>query len=185
MFSAMFAEQGLLSSHWAVVVAVALAFFLLQTALALRFYLRLRRQERMLGELNDEVEQGFDGRGDFESVSAPFAWLRWIDTVFPPGSNRPRGNYSREEILQELDTRIASDSDYLLLQRLGVMAPLLGVVLTVVGFWWLQIDESEEQSLQSIMFAVTPLVSGVGAGAVLAMINQALLYWCGGRAESL
>ena len=36
-----------------------------------------------------------------------------------------------------------------------------------------------------ILLAVTPLVSGVGTGAVLALINQALLHIAGRRVESL
>jgi hypothetical protein len=87
-------------------------------------------------------------------------------------------------VLGELDTRIASNGDYLLLQRMGVMAPLLGVVLTVVGFYWLKVADGDE-SLQSILAAVAPLVSGVGTGAVLALINQALLHMAGRRVESL
>jgi ABC-type transporter Mla subunit MlaD len=39
--------------------------------------------------------------------------------------------------------------------------------------------------LQDILFAVTPLVSGVGAGAVLALVNQGLLHWTSQRTESL
>ena len=65
------------------------------------------------------------------------------------------------------------------------MAPLLGVVLTVVGFYFLEINESQEQSLQSILLAVTPLVAGVGTGAVLALINQVLLHVAGRRVEAL
>jgi hypothetical protein len=106
-------------------------------------------------------------------------------SVFPAGTTTAPGNFTREQVLHELDTRIASDSSYLLLQRMGIMAPLLGVVLTVVGFYWLTIDESGEQSLQTILKAVTPLVSGVGAGAVLALLNQALLQGVGGRMERL
>ena len=68
---------------------------------------------------------------------------------------------------------------------MGIMAPLLGVVLTVIGFYWLKVDETGEQSLQTILIAVTPLVSGVGAGAVLALFNQAVLQAVGGRMERL
>jgi hypothetical protein len=67
---------------------------------------------------------------------------------------------------------------------MGVMAPLLGVVLTVAGFYWLHVGD-DVQSLQTILLAVAPLVSGVGTGAVLALINQALLHIAGRRVESL
>jgi hypothetical protein len=100
----------------------------------------------------------------------------------PAGAPAP---FSRDEVLHELDTRIASESSYLLLQRMGIMAPLLGVVLTVLGFYWLEIDGTGEQSLQTILVAVTPLVAGVGAGAILALVNQGLLQIVGARLEAL
>jgi hypothetical protein len=109
--------------------------------------------------------------------------VQWVLSNYPAASGAPC-NFSREDALQELDARIAGNGDYLLLQRMGVMAPLLGVVLTVIGFYWLKIGE-QEQSLQAILLAVAPLVSGVGAGAVLALLNQALLHVAGHRAESL
>src|SRR5688572_608163 len=66
---------------------------------------------------------------------------------------------------------------------MGIMAPLLGVVLTSIGYYWLKVDDAAEQSLGSILLAVTPLVSGVGAGAVLALLNQGLLHVVGGRID--
>ena len=36
------------------------------------------------------------------------------------------GNFTREDALQELDTQIASNGNYLLLQRMGVMAHAVG-----------------------------------------------------------
>ena len=111
--------------------------------------------------------------------------MKWVITIFPAGTATPPGSYTRDSVLQELDTRLASDASYLLLQRMGVMAPLLGVILTVAGFWYLQVEESGDMQLRDILFAVTPLVSGVGAGAVLALINQGLLQWTSQRIESL
>jgi uncharacterized protein YukE len=171
------------SSHWSIVLGVSLAFLIVQLLLSVRVYLRARRHERILARLVRHVEDGGDGRPG--SVPRSFTWLRWVVSLFPRGDAAAAGNFSRDEVLRELDTRIAGYSDYLLLQRMGVMAPLLGVVLTVVGFYWLNVDESGEQSLESILLAVTPLVSGVGAGAVLALINQILLHAVGSRLERL
>ncbi|MBA3482474.1 MAG: hypothetical protein H0T51_11720, partial [Pirellulales bacterium] len=179
-----------LSSHWAVVIGVGAAFLLVQLVLSMRLYVRAWRQERVLDHLYEDLAHGGDGRGGSarrggDAAPRGFAWLRWVLSMFPAGTTTPPGNFTREQVLHELDTRITSDSSYLLLQRMGIMAPLLGVVLTVVGFYWLKIDESGEQSLQTILKAVTPLVSGVGAGAVLALLNQALLQAVGGRMERL
>jgi hypothetical protein len=184
LFAALLSIGDFNLSSWMVVICVGLAFFSLQLALTFQIYHRLSQQEKILKLLCRDFEIGGDGREDSCALSGNFVWLQWVFVNFPADPTEPRGNFSRESVLQELDTRIASNGGYLLLQRLGVMAPLLGVVLTVVGFYWLKVGE-EEQSLQSILLAVTPLVSGVGTGAVLALINQALLHLAGRRVESL
>lgn len=176
--------SDLFSTHWSIVLLIALVFFIVQIGLCISLFVRLRKQTRVLRTLFEHLEQGGDGRRNIDALSAHFAWLRWVNKVFPADTTTP-GNYTRDDVLQELDTRIASSSDYLLLQRMGVMAPLLGVILTVLGFAWLEVPESTEQSLGDILFAVTPLVAGVGAGAVLAFINQGLLHVAGNKSESL
>jgi hypothetical protein len=172
-----------LSHEWAPVIGIGLVFFLVQLALSISFCFRMNRQERAIKRLFRDFKQGGDGRSGVRSLSRKHAWVHWVVASFPTNSPSP-GNFSREDALQELDTRIASNGNYLLLQRMGVMAPLLGVVLTVAGFYWLKVGE-EDESLESILLAVAPLISGVGTGAVLALINQALLHIAGRRVESL
>jgi hypothetical protein len=172
-----------LTSEWAPVIGVGLVFFLMQLGLSMSFCFRLRRQERAIKRLSRDYRQGGDGRAGVRALGRKHAWLQWVSVNFPEASASP-GNFTREDALAELDTQIASNSKYLLLQRMGVMAPLLGVVLTVAGFYWLHVGD-EDESLQTILRAVTPLVSGVGTGAVLALINQALLHVAGRRVESL
>lgn len=175
-----------LSDHWAVVIGVSVVFFVVQTILSLKLYAQAWDQNRLLRQLRREFDEGESGRPLPIDRVEDFAWLEWVLTAFPARSeNRPSARFSRETALHELDTRIASDWSYLLLQRMGVMAPLLGVVLTVVGFYWLKVDDGTEQSLQTILVSVTPLISGVGAGAVLALLNQFLLQGVGGRLENL
>lgn len=185
MFAALSALGELFSSQWNVVLGIGLAFLLLQVVLSLRLYLRTRQQARVLERLSRDFERGGRGRGSLRSLPKNFSWLRWVLAIFPAKGAARSGNFTRDDVLNELDARIASNSDYLLLQRLGIMAPLLGVILTVVGFYWLKVDESDEQSLQSILLSVTPLVTGVGAGAALALVNQVLLHFVGGRVEKL
>jgi hypothetical protein len=172
-----------LSSEWAPVIGVGLVFFLVQIVLCASFCFRLRRQERAIKRLSRDFKQGGDGRNGIRSLGRKHAWLQWVDANFAANSISPT-NFTREDALHELDTQIASNGNYLLLQRMGVMAPLLGVVLTVAGFYWLRVGD-DEQSLQTILLAVTPLISGVGTGAVLAIINQALLHIASRRVESL
>lgn len=178
----LFTDGDFLRSEWALVFGIGLVFFLTQIVLSISFSFRLRRQEREIKQLCRDFELGGNGRYDVQRVPGKSTWTHWVISHFPAGA-APR-NFTREDALEELDTRIASDGNYLLLQRMGVMAPLLGVVLTVAGFYWLKIGEGD-QSLGTILLAVTPLVSGVGTGAVLAIINQALLHFVGRRVESL
>lgn len=185
MLTEFFRDARATSSHWVIVVGVAIGFLMVQLVLSARLSLRTRRQDRMLRRMTRDLHRGGSGLRDPDDLPASFGWLQWVLTVFPAAPDAPPANFSREEALHELDTRIASDGSYLLLQRMGVMAPLLGVVLTVIGFFWLNVDAAAGQSLQAILGAVTPLVSGVGAGAVLALINQGLLQAVGGRMERL
>jgi hypothetical protein len=175
---------NLLSSEWAPVIGVGVVFLLVQLLLCMSFCFRLRRQEQAIQRLCRDFQRTGDGRSGVRSLSGRHAWLQWVAESFPADARHRSGAFTREDAMQELDSRIASDGNYLLLQRMGVMAPLLGVVLTVVGFYWLDVG-GDDASLDSILAAVTPLVSGVGTGAVLAMINQMLLHVAGRRVESL
>src|SRR3954471_20266817 len=166
-----------LSSEWAPVIGVGLLFFMMQIVLCLSFCFRIRGQERAIKRLSRDFDHGGDGRSGVQSLGRKHAWLQWAVFHFPADSTLP-SNFNREDALQELDTQIASNGNYLLLQRMGVMAPLLGVILTVAGFYWLRVGD-ENQSLQTILLAVTPLVGGVGTGAVLALVNQGLLHIAG------
>jgi hypothetical protein len=184
VFGPLFNGGDFTSSHLFVVLCTGLAFLAVQLALTIRCYVRMRRKERLINLLAHEFEQGRAGRKQPEPRFSNADWVQWVFANFPANAGGAAGNFSRDDALHELDVRITSNGDYLLLQRMGIMAPLLGVVLTVIGFYWLKLGE-EEQSLQAILLAVAPLVSGVGTGAVLALINQALLHIVGHRAESL
>jgi methyl-accepting chemotaxis protein len=184
LFAMLFAQIGpLFTEHWHIVALIAALFFVTQIFLCVKFIRRTTKQCRMLDFLQSDLDKGGNGRIASETTVVPFAWAEWVIKIFPGGDEIP-GNYARDDVLQELDARISSSSDYLLLQRLGVAAPLLGVILTVLGFFWMEIPENAE-SLDSILFAVVPLVLGVGAGAALAFINQILLHFAGSRAEAL
>src|SRR3954470_1114795 len=182
MISDFLNRSEFLSSQWAPVVGIGLLFFLVQVVLCISVCFRLRRQERAIKRLEWEAKQTGDGRRSARSLGRKHAWVNWVFSHFSGGP--AQSNFTREDALQELDTQIASNGNYLLLQRMGIMAPLLGVVLTVAGFYWLHVGD-DVQSFQTILLAVTPLVSGVGTGAVLALMNQALLHIAGRRVESL
>ncbi len=176
--------DGFFSTHWPLVLTIGLTFLGLQLVLCARFFHQIRRYEQILSDLNTDFEEGGSGRAHLDKQFRGFPWLKWVHANFSPGATTP-GNYTRDEVLQELDTRVAGSSDYLLLQRMGVAAPLLGVLLTVLGFIWVNPPEDQELSIGQMLQQVYPLVAGVGTGAALAFINQGLLHLAGWKIEQL
>ncbi len=168
------------ANHWNVVF-IGLVFFAMQLFLCMRFWSRMKRHHRELSKLLDDLETGGDGR-DIEAFVFDIPWLKWVDMNFPRKTRTP-GSFTRDDVLKELDTQIASDGNYLLLQRAGVMAPLLGVIITVLGFMLIDFSHTGEQNLGELLLIVAPLVAGVGTGALLAFINQWLLHFVGNKVE--
>ena len=170
-----------------IVAAIGAAFLLLQLYNCARFWRRMKRHNRDLSKLISDMENEGDGR-DIEAFVGDIPWLKWVDENFPRDSVAP-ANYTRDDVLKELDTQIGADGNYLLLQRAGVMAPLLGVILTVGGFILLLLTETKkmtaELAMSDILYLVMPLILGVGIGAALALINQGLLHFLGVRVEAV
>jgi hypothetical protein len=66
--------------------------------------------------------------------SPAFEWIDWIENRVRVA--RVRGEpVTREAALSELDQILAGDREYVLLQRIGVVAPLVGVLVTAVAFF--------------------------------------------------
>ena len=170
------------ANHWNVVF-IGAAFFAMQVFLCLRFWSRMKRHHRKLSKLLADLEAGGHGR-DIDAFVRDIPWLKWVDQNFPRDSRTP-SNFTRDDVLKELDTQIASNSDYVLLQRAGVMAPLLGVIITVLGFALIDFSHTGEQSLGELLLIVAPLAAGVGTGAVLALVNQPLLHLVGRKVEQV
>lgn len=168
------------ANHWNVVF-IGLVFFAMQLFLCMRFWHRMKRHHRELSKLLDDLETGGHGR-DIEAFVGDIPWLKWVDMNFPRGTRTP-GSYTRDDVLKELDTQIAADGNYLLLQRASVMAPLLGVIITVLGFMLIDFSRTGEQNLGELLLTVAPLAAGVGTGALLAIINQGLLHFVGNKVE--
>ncbi|MEN9667783.1 MAG: hypothetical protein RLZZ326_4146, partial [Planctomycetota bacterium] len=61
------------------------------------------------------------------------------------------------------------------LQRIGVMAPLLGVLLTAFGLFTL--DPSKVDDPAAILGAMKPFAIGIGGGAFVAIVNQLMMVW--------
>jgi len=170
------------ANHWNVVF-IGLVFLAMQLFLCIRFWHRMKRHHRELSKLLDDLETGGGGR-DIEAFVFDIPWLKWVDMNFPRGTRTP-GSFTRDDVLKELDMQIASDGNYLLLQRASVMAPLLGVIITVLGFMLIDFSRTGEQDLGELLLTVAPLAAGVGTGALLAIINQGLLHFVGKKVEQV
>ena len=89
-----------------------------------------------------------------------------------------RGQYqghSRGEAVTELERLLGLAPFAAALRRVGVMAPLLGVVLTTGSIIASQSDQARSGTRAFTMPELAPLLAGVSVGAVLAIINQYLL----------
>lgn len=103
-------------------------------------------------------------------------WTKWASS--PSHFNRR----SRDELLRQLDHLILSDKWRLMLRRLSVMAPLFGLLLTALGFIFLNpgsilasVGSDAKIEATNVFQALQPLYSGVLVGTSLAIINQILL----------
>ena len=92
------------------VIWIGAAFLLLQLYLCLRFYLRLRRFSGILYHLLQSRES--PPTAEAVRVHARrFPWLDWVSANFLE-EDATGANYSRDDVLQELDTRVASNPHY-------------------------------------------------------------------------
>jgi hypothetical protein len=66
-----------------------------------------------------------------------------------------------------------------LLERVFVVAPLVGVLITCIGFISNDIDP------ENLKKSMSPLLVGVGGGALLALVNQILLFFVNWRTTKL
>lgn len=144
------------------------AFFLLQIGAFTRLIVTLKRCRRELTEtMQVPIQVALAGLRRKE-----VDWAMWSlpqDTTLE--AHQKPGQ--REEFLYGFEQWLASRSSYLLLQRISVMAPLLGVIITAVGF--LNMRGSLQDDSEYLLGALIPLVIGVGGGASLAFVNQVLL----------
>jgi hypothetical protein len=88
---------------------------------------------------------------------------------------------TRDDAIAELERALTLTPSAIALRRLGIMAPLLGVVLTAGSVMFSKaslatlVNVSETTTVVKIMEGLLPLLAGVTAGALLAIFNQLLL----------
>ena len=168
------------SMHWAVLPAFC-AFLGLQLYLYLSHRRAIGRQSKPLRGL---WQQGCMPEPTLVQGNGSHDWLSWVVTRFHNGALHD-GLFSRENVLEQLDNWLEGNGSYLLLQRMGIMAPLFGLLITVTGFFFLEPATAGNGDLKQILHTLTPLVLGVGTGASLAIINQLLLHLAGKRTDAV
>jgi hypothetical protein len=154
-----------LSKHIAVLIAVSLAFVCLVIYASIRssrFHRSFRRDLKQLLE---------DAR--LASATALPKWVRlpnWLAPFVAVYRNSFHLTQARDTAGKQLEETLATNREYLRLQKLQTAAPLIGVLLTAIGFITMEVDFDDVQSL------AIPLVGGVATGAVLALLSQLLIY---------
>lgn len=166
--------------HGAVLPAFS-AFLAFQLYLFLSHRWWVVRQRRALETL---WQQGRAPERGLAQGKTGHQWLGWVATRFHDGAFND-GHYRREDAIAQLDGWLEGHGSYLFLQRMGIMAPLVGLLITVLGFFFLQPPTADSGDLRQILHALTPLVLGVGTGATLALINQVLLHLAGKGTDAL
>jgi hypothetical protein len=148
------------SSHIAMALIVAIGFVLTQVYLIRSL---LRRSKHLSGQLNDLRMRGSSSKAVSEVV--------WFEPFVRSLTNTVLISDVREVALRQAEEDIHDAPAYELLQKLSVTAPLIGVILTSAGFAMLG------GTLDDIRTLALPLASGVFVGAVLAILNQFMLFW--------
>lgn len=154
------------SQHIGVLIAVSLAFVgvvLYASIRSLRFHLAFRRD---IKQLLDDAHQS-SGNALPSWVGLPI-WLAPFVSAF---RNSFHLTQARDVAGKQLEETLATNREYLKLQKLQSAAPLIGVLLTAMGFITMENDLNDVQSL------AVPLVGGVATGAILALLSQLVLYF--------
>lgn len=144
-------------------IILALAYLIYQG----RIFLRLK------GLIHSHDEAVPHHKSDEKSKTGGFEWCNWVITKCSVSNGVTLSAY-RDVAMNELEQLLMDDRDYLTLNRLGTAAPLLGVMFTAYSFYSFQMPNDADR-LGELMPLLGPLAVGVGAGALLAIINQYLL----------
>ena len=168
--------QGI-SMHGMVPLAFCV-FLVFQLYLYFRCWWGLARQRKVLTELCAEKrvpEQSSALAGTGEG------WLSWVASRFHDGAFQD-GHYTRDDAMEHLDGWLESKESYLVLQRMGIVAPMVGVLLTVAAFLSLDLPTAD-WSLTEIFQMISRIMLGVGSGAALTAFNHFLLHVVGKKTD--
>ncbi len=154
------------SQHTGVLVAVSVAFVcivLYARIRSLRFHRGFRSE---IKQLLDDVRQASGG-----SITKMGWASHWLAPFVSVTQNSFHLTQARDTASKQLEESLATSREYLKLQKLQTAAPLIGVLLTAIGFVTIEGDLNDVQSL------AVPLVGGVATGAILALLSQLVIYF--------
>ncbi len=144
--------------HIFVVLTVAVFFIITQLYLCVAI---TRKRNKYLDSLKQLADRTVRSGSDVN--------VQWFDLFFNSIRNSSLLVCAKDSAIQHAEDQVYSLGEYAILQRLGTIAPLIGVILTAVGFLTI------ENALSDISSFGPPLAAGVLAGAVLSVINQGFL----------
>jgi len=136
-------------------------------------YLSLIKACREFKEaLDQDVKQPLKHTGGF-------TWLQDVRALFlkteREGGWVENAPLPREAVIDSLNNEIWRTPKYGALQRWGLAAPLIGVILSALGFMLSPPELTGE--VGDIMSKLGPLFVGVFAGALMAIVNQIYLHY--------
>lgn len=167
--------------HHGLLLLLGAAFLVVQVYCCARFRSRLRRQTCLLASLSAS-HSGRRSRG--AQNAAEFPWLQWVQANYPADGRGPAG-LTRQDALHELDVHLAADGHHRSLQRGGVVAAWLGVLLACVGILpWNAVVGAGTAADGPLALAV-PLAAGGAMGALMALFNAGLLHVATNRMDRL
>lgn len=115
---------------------------------------------------------------------SPPGWFGWLRSQLFESPRTGRLLLPpRAAALSELDWHLQTPVALGLLTRLGYVAPLIGLLLTAVGF--IRFNPNDGLDLGGMLSSTLPLMLGVAVGAALALVNQSLLLVAQGYADGV
>ncbi len=122
-------------------------------------------------------KRALDAAKEHPEETSGFVWLVNVRNMFTQANGTWIDNapIPRDAVIDSLDNEIWRTSRYSALQRWGLAAPLLGVILSAFGFMVSPPQLTGE--VQDVMSKLGPLFTGVFVGALMALVNQVYLHF--------
>lgn len=144
--------------------------------LCLQVFSVYRTKRWIHGEIRDLED--FKSETPYEDVNSKikYRWSTWVRSAFL----NPKSSQifiDRDDAFKELDWRVSCCVWLTGLQRLGIAAPLVGVIITAIGFWTLDLSTEERIGVPEVMKAIRPVSFGILIGGALSLINQIFLQY--------